>query len=74
LKTAESFMVSRLLKHAICGKLSRNMCEWRFANLPKVKARTLDALFAAMGVALDLDMVTPEDIIGWIAHCGYPLP
>ena len=41
------------------------------AFLRKVKARTYDALFEAVGVALDI--VTVEDIIGWVKHCGYGL-
>jgi transposase len=39
------------------------------AYLRKIKARTFDELFSAMGVALD--SVTNEDILGWVRHCGY---
>ena len=41
------------------------------AYLRKVKARTFDELFSAMGAALDL--VTIEDIRGWVGNCGYGL-
>ena len=39
--------------------------------LRKVKARTADALFSAIGPALN--MITTDDIKGWITHCGYGL-
>jgi len=39
--------------------------------LRKVKARTSDELFSAMGAALDA--VSSTDIIRWIQHCGYGL-
>jgi transposase len=42
------------------------------AALRKMKARTIDALIDAIGEALR--SVTPEDIRGWFAHCGYPTP
>jgi transposase len=41
------------------------------AYLRKVKARTADELFTAIGEALNL--ITHDDIIGWIEHCGYGL-
>ena len=41
------------------------------AYLRKIKARTYDELFSAMGCALDL--VTFEDIKGWVLNCGYGL-
>jgi len=41
------------------------------AYLRKVKARTFDELFSAMGAALNL--VTVEDIRGWVGNCGYGL-
>ena len=41
------------------------------AYLRKVKARTFEELFIAIGAALDI--VTEDDIIGWITHCGYGL-
>ena len=41
------------------------------AYLRKVKARTYDELFQAVGTALDT--VTTEDIEGWIRFCGYGL-
>ena len=41
------------------------------AYLRKVKARTFDELFSAMSSALDL--ITREDILGWIRNCGYGL-
>lgn len=39
--------------------------------LRKLKARTADALFTAIGFALDT--ITYDDISGWIKHCGYGL-
>jgi transposase len=42
------------------------------AVLRKLKARTVDALL--MAIATALDSITPEDIRGWIQHCGYELP
>jgi hypothetical protein len=39
--------------------------------LRKAKARDSDALFDAIGAALDT--ITPEDIKGWITNCGYSL-
>lgn len=42
------------------------------AYLRKAKARTFDDLFSAMGMALDV--ITSEDIRGWVGHCGYGLP
>jgi transposase len=41
------------------------------AYLRKIKARTFDELFSAMGAALD--SVTSLDILGWVSHCGYRL-
>jgi transposase len=41
------------------------------AYLRKVKARTYDALFTAIGVALSL--ISLGDISAWIKHCGYNL-
>jgi transposase len=40
------------------------------AALRTAKARTVDALIAAMGAALRA--VTTEDIRGWFSHSGYP--
>jgi transposase len=34
-------------------------------------ARTIDALDAELGPALDA--ITPQDAAGWFRHCGYPL-
>jgi transposase len=34
-------------------------------------ARSLDALDAELGPALDA--ITPQDAAGWFRHCGYPL-
>jgi len=42
------------------------------AALRKAKARTVDALIAAMGEALRA--IRPGDIIGWFTHSGYPPP
>ena len=42
------------------------------AYLRKVKARTFDALFSALGAALDT--VSCEDIFAWVGFCGYRLP
>jgi transposase len=39
------------------------------AYLRKVKARTYDTLFTAIGEAIDC--ITEYDIVGWIKHCGY---
>jgi len=39
------------------------------AYLRQLKARTFKALFK--GVAAGLRRITPEDIRGWFAHCGY---
>jgi transposase len=39
------------------------------AALRKAKARTVDALIAAMGEALRA--IRPADIVGWFAHSGY---
>ncbi len=39
------------------------------AALRKAKARTVDALIAAMGEALRA--IRPGDIVGWFAHSGY---
>jgi transposase len=39
------------------------------AYLRKAAARTRDALVEAMGQALSA--VTPRDVAGWFAHCGY---
>jgi len=41
------------------------------AFLRKVKARTFDALFNALGDAMDT--IVHSDILGWINHCGYKL-
>ncbi len=40
--------------------------------LRKAKARTREALMEATGSALDA--ITPEDICGFYADCGYRLP
>jgi transposase len=42
------------------------------ARLRKAKARTVEALIAAMGEALRA--VRPGDIAGWFGHSGYPPP
>ena len=42
------------------------------AALRKAKARTVDALIAAMGEALRA--IRPGDIAGWFAHSGYHTP
>ena len=42
------------------------------AALRAAKARTLDALIAALANALRA--VTPQDVQAWFAHCGYGLP
>jgi len=42
------------------------------AYLRKVKARTSDLLFSAMGDALST--ITCDDISGWVMNCGYGLP
>lgn len=39
------------------------------AILKKVKARTREALLEALARALST--VTPADVGGWFAHCGY---
>jgi len=39
------------------------------AYLRKIEARTLPDLIAAIAAALDL--ITPNDAIGWFASCGY---
>ena len=41
------------------------------AVLQKLKARTVEVLLPAIAQALD--SVTPDDINGWIIHCGYGL-
>ena len=41
------------------------------AYLRKIKARTFDELFSAMGLALDV--IAGQDIEGWIRNCGYEL-
>jgi transposase len=41
------------------------------AFLRKVKARTFEALFSALGDAIDA--VSLSDIVGWVTHCGYRL-
>jgi hypothetical protein len=41
------------------------------AYLRKVKARTFDTLYSAIGSALD--MISNPDIIGWVRLCGYGL-
>lgn len=40
--------------------------------LRKLKARTLDALVTALGVAFE--SITPKDMQAWFAHCGYLIP
>jgi transposase len=40
-------------------------------QLRRAQARTVDALVAAIGVALDA--ITASDARGWFQHCGYPL-
>jgi transposase len=42
------------------------------AALRKAKARTVDALIAAMGEALR--SIQPGDILGWFRHSGYGTP
>jgi transposase len=42
------------------------------AALRKAKARTVDALIAAMGEALQA--IRPGDIVGWFGHSGYRPP
>ena len=39
--------------------------------LPRVQARTREALEAAIGAGLET--ITAQDARGWFAHCGYPL-
>ena len=39
------------------------------ARLRRARARTKEALVEAIGQALDA--ITPEDVRGWFAHCGY---
>jgi transposase len=39
------------------------------AYLKKVKARTYDSLFTAIGDAIN--RITISDIVGWVKHCGY---
>jgi len=41
------------------------------AFLRKIKARTFDDLFSALGDAIDT--IVLSDILGWIKHCGYQL-
>jgi len=41
------------------------------AFLRKIKARTFDELFSALGNAIG--SVSHDDIEGWVAHCGYRL-
>jgi transposase len=41
------------------------------AFLKKVKVRTSEELFMAIGSALET--LTKNDILGWIKHCGYGL-
>ena len=41
------------------------------AYLRKVKARTFDDLFLAIGDAMDT--ILQSDIRGWVLHCGYGL-
>lgn len=45
---------------------------WAFVKscLKKLKARTYDKLIPAINTALSL--VTPELILAWAKHCGYP--
>jgi len=40
------------------------------AKLRAIKARSPDALLAAIGKALR--SITPSDVKGWFASCGYP--
>jgi hypothetical protein len=37
-----------------------------------VEARTREALVDAVATALAT--ITPQDVVGWFAHAGYPLP
>jgi transposase len=39
------------------------------AYLRKVKARTFDSLFSAIGEAINT--ITKTDILAWVKHCGY---
>jgi transposase len=41
------------------------------AYLRKMKARTYDALFIAIGESINT--ITEKDIMGWVKHCGYEL-
>ena len=41
------------------------------AHLRTAAARTREALVEAIGIALRA--VTPEDPMGFVGHCGYPL-
>lgn len=52
-----------------------NPIEWVWSKvkaiLRRLKARTFDDLVEALQQALRA--ITPEDIQGWFAHCGYPI-
>jgi len=37
--------------------------------LRTAKARTIDALNIA--IAMGMEMITPDDALGWFRHCGY---
>jgi len=41
------------------------------AWLRKLRARTVEALFGAVGSGLE--RITPTDVIGWARHSGYPI-
>jgi transposase len=46
-----------------------NMWSKLKSQLRKVKERSKDVLFEAVGEALE--MITPQDAEGWFRHCGY---
>jgi transposase len=46
-----------------------NMWSKLKSQLRKVKERSKDVLFEAVGAALE--MITPQDAEGWFKHCGY---
>jgi transposase len=41
------------------------------AHLKKAAARTREELLEA--IAMALESVTPQDVEGWFAHCGYDI-
>ena len=40
--------------------------------LRRLGARSREALQEV--IALALDLITPQDVLGWFTHCGYPSP